>query len=55
MVELEALTRLAAVRRWGTPQREDSVRRLRQLYDTFTEGFDGPQLAAARAVLDETG
>ena len=54
MVELEALTRLAAVRR-GAPHQEDTVRRLRQLYDTFTEGFDSLQLAAARAVLDESG
>jgi hypothetical protein len=54
MVELEALTRLAAVRRGG-PHQQDTVRRLRQLYDTFTEGFDSPQLAAARAVVDETG
>jgi hypothetical protein len=54
MVELEALSRLAAARR-GAAHQEDTVRRLRQLYDTFTEGFDSPQLVAARAVLDESG
>jgi predicted ATPase len=52
MVELEALTRLAALRRDGSPN-SDIVRRLRRLYDTFTEGFGSPPLVAARAHLDE--
>jgi hypothetical protein len=52
MVELEALTRLATLRRGG-PDEADTTRRLRELYDTFTESFATPQLAAARAVLDE--
>jgi hypothetical protein len=52
MTELEALTRLADVRR-GTPEGPATLRRLRRLYDTFTEGFATPQLAAARAVITE--
>ena len=51
MVELEALTRLVAVRRGG-PKGEDTLRRLRDLYEGFTEGFGTQQLAAARAVLE---
>jgi hypothetical protein len=50
MIELEALTRLATLRR-----AEDTRHRLRRLYATFTEGLDTPQLTAARAVLEETG
>jgi hypothetical protein len=52
MVELQALTRLAALPQEAS-QQADTVR-LRRLYDTFTEGFDSPQLTAARALLDET-
>ena len=50
MVELEALTRLAAVRR-GTTAAPGIRLRLQQLYDTITEGLDSPQLTAARAAL----
>jgi hypothetical protein len=50
MIELEALTRLATLRR-----AEDTRHRLRRLYATFTEGFDTPQLTAARTLLDESG
>jgi hypothetical protein len=49
MIELEAVTRLATLRRG-----EDTRQRLRRLYDEFTEGFDTPQLAAARVILEET-
>ena len=52
MVELEALTRLAAVRR-GRPEGERTLRRLRRLYEAFTEGFGTQQLAAARVCLEE--
>jgi predicted ATPase len=54
MIELQALTRLAAVQSEASTK-EDTLRRLRRLYDTFTEGFDSPPLAAARARLDDTG
>ena len=50
MIELQALTRLVSVRRGD--RQEDTLQRLRQLYDWFTEGFDTPQLAAARGVLE---
>jgi predicted ATPase len=54
MVELEALTRLASLRRGGS-QELSALQRLRERYDAFTEGLDTPQLAAARALLDEKG
>jgi predicted ATPase len=54
MVELEALTRLAALHGDGSPH-PNTAHRLRRLYDTFTEGFDSPPLVAARAHLDENG
>jgi hypothetical protein len=50
MVELQAITRLAVARR-GAAEYEETVHRLRRLYDMFTEGFDTPQLAAAREIL----
>lgn len=50
MVELQALTRLATLHRGG-PAGDDTLRRLRELYDTFTEGFATPQLRAAEATL----
>jgi len=53
MVEIQALTRLATLRR-EPPGEEGTRSRLQDLYDTFTEGFDSPQLTAARALLDET-
>ena len=40
MIELQALTRLVRVRS-GDPQ-EETLQRLRQRYDWFTEGFDMP-------------
>ena len=46
---LAALTHLAVLRR-GTPE-ADAVHALRDVYDQFTEGFDVPQLVAARAAL----
>ena len=51
MLELEALTSLAAIRR-GRPDGEDARRRLRTVHDSFTEGFDSAPLTAARALLD---
>lgn len=50
MVELQALTRLATVRR-GSPAGAETLRRLRELYETFTEGLNTPQLRAAAALL----
>jgi len=50
MAHLQALTRLAGLRR-GTPHERDTLRALRQVYDTLAEGFDLPQLASARAAL----
>lgn len=35
--------------------RRDEAEALRQVYSTFTEGFDTPDLVEARAVLDELG
>jgi predicted ATPase len=50
MAELQALTHLARLRR-GTPGEADAVAALEELYGQFTEGFDTPQLVAARDVL----
>jgi hypothetical protein len=51
MLELQALTRLARLRRG--PARDDARRRLRDLYETFTEGHDCAPLRAAAASLTE--
>jgi hypothetical protein len=51
MVELQAMTRLAALRR-GTPREAEARECLRRVLDSFTEAFTTPQLAAARAVLE---
>lgn len=51
MGELQALTRLAALRR-DTPAGDATLQRLRQVYETFTEGFTTPQLRAAAAALE---
>jgi len=51
MALLKVLTRLVSLRR-GTPGEAESVRALRDVYDSFTEGFDTPQLVAARAALE---
>lgn len=50
MAELEAATRLA--RLWaGTPREEEAVKVVRDLLESFTEGFTMPQLIAAAAVV----
>ncbi len=54
MVELQALTRLVAVAP-GEPAVTDAARRLRAVYDAFTEGFTTPPLVAAAAALDGVG
>lgn len=51
MAQLQALTRLALLRR-GTPGEGDARRALREVYDSFTEGFDTPHLVAAQAAMD---
>ncbi len=51
MVELRAATRLAELRR-HTASGAEARERLRQLLDTFTEGFTTPQVVAARAALE---
>lgn len=50
MIELQALTRLAALQA-GSPAGDGALRRLRECYDGFTEGFTTAQLATARALL----
>jgi hypothetical protein len=50
MGELEALTRLAELRRAEAPDAE-TIRRLREVYETFTEGSETRQLERARTVL----
>ena len=51
MSHLIAATRLASLRR-SAPGDDEAYAALRAVYSTFTEGFDTPQLVAARAVLD---
>ncbi|QNN53649.1 DUF4062 domain-containing protein [Nocardioides mesophilus] len=53
MLQLEALTRLAAIDA-GSPLEQRTRQRLRELYDTFTEGLDSAPLTAASAVLSAT-
>ena len=50
MLELQALTRLAAIDS-GSPLEGQALRRLRELYETFTEGHAAAPLKAAAAVL----
>jgi predicted ATPase len=50
MLQLQALTRLARLRRGG-PTGDDARRRLHDLYETFTEGHHCAPLRAAAAVL----
>jgi hypothetical protein len=50
MLELQALTRLAAIDS-GSPLGDQALRRLRELYGTFTEGHTAAPLRAAAAVL----
>jgi predicted ATPase/class 3 adenylate cyclase len=52
MPQLRAATRLAR-RRGAVEKRREGTERLRGVYETFTEGFDTPDLVEARAVLDE--
>jgi predicted ATPase/class 3 adenylate cyclase len=52
MPELRAATRLTRVRR-ATGTQPDGSDALREVYETFTEGFDMPDLVDARAELDE--
>jgi hypothetical protein len=56
MLELQALTRLASMGTGDpTGDRENLARdRLREVYETFTEGLDTPPLRAAAAVLAAT-
>ena len=51
MSELQAATRLATLRR-GTPREQASLQQLRDVYNSFTEGYDTVQLVAARTVLE---
>ena len=53
MIQLGAATRLARLA--GPASRADATAALREVFDTFTEGFDTPDVRAARAVLDEAG
>jgi predicted ATPase len=50
--QVRALTRLAQLRQ-GTPAAADTLRELRALCDSFTEGRDDPHVLAAQAVVDE--
>jgi predicted ATPase len=51
MIEIQALSRLATLRQ--DRAKHDTIQRLRELYDTFTEGLDSPQLQAAKALLGQ--
>jgi predicted ATPase/class 3 adenylate cyclase len=52
MPQLRAATRLTRLWR-AAGKRPDGTDELRSVYETFTEGFDTPDLVEARAVLDE--
>jgi hypothetical protein len=51
-LELRAATSLARLR-CDQGRREDARRALAEIYPWFTEGFDTPDLRAARALLDD--
>jgi predicted ATPase/class 3 adenylate cyclase len=51
MAELQAATRLARLHR-GTANESGAQEALTAIYSSFTEGFDTPDLIAARALLD---
>jgi hypothetical protein len=51
MPQLRAATRLTRLRR-AAGKRPDGTDLLRGVYETFTEGFDAPDLVDARAVLE---
>jgi len=53
-LELRAATSLARLRR-DQGRGEDARRALAEVYGWFTEGFETPDLRAARALLDELG
>jgi hypothetical protein len=53
-LELRAATSLARLFR-DQGRREDARRTLAGIYSWFTEGFDLPDLRAARALLDDLG
>jgi hypothetical protein len=54
MSELQAATKLIRLReREGKGKQEERIEQLRGVYDSFTEGFDTPDLVDARAVLDD--
>lgn len=50
LTELSALTRIVGLLR-GQGRTPDGAQELLALYETFTEGFDEPELVAARAIL----
>ncbi|MFN2555525.1 MAG: adenylate/guanylate cyclase domain-containing protein [Nitriliruptorales bacterium] len=52
MTQLRAATRLTRLWR-AVERRPDGTDLLRDVYETFTEGFDTPDLVEARTVLDE--
>jgi hypothetical protein len=51
MAHLRAVTRLAKIRH-GTPAEASAREALGAVYGSFTEGFDVPDLVAARTILD---
>jgi predicted ATPase/class 3 adenylate cyclase len=54
MSELQAATKLIRLReREGKGKQEERIEQLRGVYDSFTEGFDTPDLVDARGVLDD--
>jgi predicted ATPase/class 3 adenylate cyclase len=54
MPQLRAATRLTRLRR-AAGKRPDGTETLRDVYQTFSEGFDTSDLVEARAALDEVG
>jgi hypothetical protein len=53
LTELSALIRIVSLLR-AQGRTPDGFEELRALYETFTEGFDEPELVAARAILEST-
>jgi hypothetical protein len=51
MIQLRAATRLARLA--AAADRPGAVAVLREVFDTFTEGFDTPDLVEARATMAE--
>jgi hypothetical protein len=50
MLQLRAATRLARLA--GTDSQQDAVTVLREIFDTFSEGAESPDVMEAQAVLD---